>query len=347
MADLVAEAPWVRPDDAGETYERLGETLCDQLIEALPEGWSFEGKRILDFGCGAGRVLRHLPSRAPSAEIWGCDIDRRSIEWLDENLAPPLGVFVNAEAPPLAQPSGAFDLILAGSVFTHLVEGWSAWLLELRRVLSDDGLLVATFSNTGLNFPVLEAEWHDDWDDDRIGMHVFNSGVSWDEGGPAVYHSPWWLRAHWGRAFEFLHVQPVGWGFEKGSQYGQGIAVMRPRSGHLTPADLEAPEPGEPREVEALDYSLRNSRRETAFRLGEARHFARLLDSERAGLEKAKVRRRRKVKRARRKLKRQKQQRDRARKEARAYRQSLSWRLTAPLRLLLRLAGAAASSRRS
>ena len=23
----------------------------------LPEGWTFEGKRVLDFGCGAGRTL--------------------------------------------------------------------------------------------------------------------------------------------------------------------------------------------------------------------------------------------------------------------------------------------------
>jgi SAM-dependent methyltransferase len=324
--DMIAASPWLRPGDAGETYERLGELLCDHVLEVLPADWSFRGKRVLDFGCGAGRVLRHLPSRAPGAEIWGCDIDRRSIEWLEENLSPPLHVFVNGEDPPLPQPSGAFDLILVGSVFTHLVEGWSPWLLELRRVLSDDGLLVATFINTGLNFPLQDAEWHEDWDEDQIGMHVFNAGVSWDEGGPAVYHSLWWLKAHWGRAFEFLHLQPVGWGFEKGSQYGQGIAVMRKRPGDLTREDLEAIEPDEPREVAALSYSLRNSRRETASRLREARHFAWRLESEGARLKK---------------------ERDRAREVAQAFRQSRIWRVTAPLRALGRASAAANRVRRS
>jgi hypothetical protein len=30
-------------------------------------------------------------------------------------------------------------------VFTHITEHWSAWLLELRRVLKPDGLLLASF----------------------------------------------------------------------------------------------------------------------------------------------------------------------------------------------------------
>lgn len=177
-------------------------------------------------------------------------------------------------------------------------------------------------------------------------MHVFNCGASWDEGGPAVFHSLWWITAHWGRAFEFLHLQPVGWGFEKGSRYGQGIAVMRKRPGDLTPENLEALEPDEPREVDALNYSLRNTRRETAFRQREVRHFAGLLSSERARLAKAQATEGRKLEQARRDLKRQKRRRERARKEARAYGTSLSWRVTAPARALVRLAVARASGRR-
>jgi len=343
LAKLAAEArPWFRPGDPGETYVRLGEILCEQLLEALPDGWSSHGKRVLDFGCGAGRILRHLPSRAPGAEIWGCDIDRPSVEWLEQNLSPPLHVFVNGEYPPLPQPAGAFDLILVGSVFTHLAEGWSAWLLELRRLLSEDGLLVVTFTNTGLSFPLEEAEWHDGWDEDRIGMHVFNSGATWDEGGPAIYHSMWWIEAHWGRAFELLHLQPVGWGFRPGSLYGQGIAVMRRRGGDLTPDDLEAIEPGEPREVEALRYSLRNSQLETAFRRREAKHLSDLVDSERRRLENKLAAQRKRLARERRKLRRRRRKRERAEKEARAYRRSLSWRLTAPLRALVRVAAAGA-----
>ena len=61
----------------------------------------FAGDRFLDFGCGSGQVLRHLLPEAAEAEVWGCDIDAATIDWLQANLSPPLHVFVNGEAPPL------------------------------------------------------------------------------------------------------------------------------------------------------------------------------------------------------------------------------------------------------
>ena len=323
-------------DDSVEAYERLGRAVWDDFRGALPEGWTLEGKRVLDFGCGAGRVLRHLVPEAPRAELWGCDIDRPSIEWLEQNLSPPLHVFVNGERPPLPHASGTFDLIYAASVFTHLVDEWSAWLLELHRLLADDGLLVASFLNTGLKFSPEVAEWHDGWDEDQIGMHALNAGASWDEGGPVVYHSIWWIEAHWGRAFELLHVQPAGLALPPGSTSSQGFAVMRKRPGRFSGQTLEALEPGEPREIAALEYSLRNSRRETGYRQGESRHFARLLDLERERLGRKLVAGRRKLKRRRRRSSTEKRRHDRARKEAKRYRGSLSWRVTGPLRALLR-----------
>jgi len=32
----------------------MGAESKRRILEALPADWSFEGKRILDFGCGAG-----------------------------------------------------------------------------------------------------------------------------------------------------------------------------------------------------------------------------------------------------------------------------------------------------
>lgn len=175
-------------------------------------------------------------------------------------------------------------------------------------------------------------------------MHVFNSGLGWDEGGPVVFHSPWWLEAHWGRAFELVDLFPDGFGTYPGSSLGQGVAVLRKKAGEFTPEDLEAAEPDEPRELAALQYSLRHSRRETAARFEEARGVARKRESQRASFEAECVEQQRKVRRTRRSLRRTKGELKRergrlrkARRKARAYRTSLSWRLTAPVRLLIRL----------
>ena len=97
------------------------------VLETLPEDFDFEGKRILDFGCGAGRVLRHFMQRPEPLELWGCDVHAPSIEWIQENLSPPIHAFANDTLPPLALDDGSIDLVYALSVFTHLAEDWSAW----------------------------------------------------------------------------------------------------------------------------------------------------------------------------------------------------------------------------
>ena len=89
-------------------YGRAGRELLEQM---LPGDWTWKDKRVLDFGCGAARILRHFLPEATEGQFVGCDIDAPSIGWLQENLCPPLEAFVNDEAPPLDQPDGAFDLV--------------------------------------------------------------------------------------------------------------------------------------------------------------------------------------------------------------------------------------------
>ena len=50
----------------------------------------------------------------------------------------------NEPRPALPFADGHFDVVWALSVFTHLVDAWAPWLLELHRVLADDGILIAT-----------------------------------------------------------------------------------------------------------------------------------------------------------------------------------------------------------
>jgi SAM-dependent methyltransferase len=213
------------------------------VLDLLPDDWSFEGKRVLDFGCGAGKVLRHFASEAEVAELHGCDIDEPSIDWLERELCPPFHAFRNEEEPPLPGIADEnYDLVLALSVFTHLTDRWSDWLLELHRVLKPGGLLIATF----LGRAASEVYMRRPYDEDRIGMKVLHPRQDWDAGGPTVFHSKWWLRAHWGRAFDFAELRP-------GTEPGQhGMMLLRKRPVTLTKADLERPEPGEPRERRGL-----------------------------------------------------------------------------------------------
>jgi SAM-dependent methyltransferase len=232
-----------------KAYEELGAEARHALLGLLPDDWSFEGKRVLDFGCGAGRTLRHFLVEAERAELWGADIDAPSIEWLQRALCPPLHALRCAADPPLGLEHGSFDLAWALSVFTHLTDNSLPWLLELHRLLKPDGLLIATYMGRWSS----EETAGEPWEEDRIGMNVLRHDRDWALGGPIVLMSDWWVRARWGRAFEILAVEPL--------VHGQSWALMRRRDVEITVADLEAPA-DDPREYLALRHNIRQLRRE-------------------------------------------------------------------------------------
>lgn len=107
-------------------------------------GYLASARRILDFGCGCGRILRWLVDRYPNAEFYGADVDSDAIDWCARHIAG--GRFVSTRPqPPLPYPKGHFDLVYCISVFTHLDERMQdMWLLELRRVLRPEGILLLT-----------------------------------------------------------------------------------------------------------------------------------------------------------------------------------------------------------
>jgi len=234
--------------DPVRAYEELGAQTRAALVELLPAGWSFDGRRVLDFGCGAGRTLRHFLAEAERAELWGVDIDAASIDWMRRHLSPPLHVRRGSRFPPLELESGSVDLAWAISVFTHLTDGSIPWLLELHRLLKPGGLLMASYM--GAEHSELFAG--EPWDEDRVGMNVLRHDQSWDDGGPMVLISDWWMREHWGRAFEVLAVVPV---------HGQSWALLRKRDVRLTCEEVEAPS-ADPREDRARRHNLRQVQRE-------------------------------------------------------------------------------------
>lgn len=237
-------------------YDELGRLAYADIVERLPAQWSFVDRRVLDFGCGAGRTLRHFANEAAEAEIWGCDIDVSSIEWLDGNLCPPFHVLTNQPEPPLDQPAGVFDLIWSISVFTHLTDSWSRWLTELHRLLKPGGLLFLTFMGSGIG----ELITGEPWIEPQVGMNITKCGQSWDLGGPMVLHSPWWIEEHWGRGFEIISLLPSG--FATRDTGGQGSVMMKRREVPVTPELFEQIRPGDDREARALTHNVDQLQRE-------------------------------------------------------------------------------------
>ena len=109
-------------------------------------------ERVLDFGCGAGKVICALRGRG--IELHGCDIHEPSIRWLKDTY-PDLNLVVNPFDPPISYEDDTFDLIWAWSVITHLdPQRQRAWMGEWARIAAPGGLVLATF-----NSPALAERW--------------------------------------------------------------------------------------------------------------------------------------------------------------------------------------------
>ena len=114
------------------------------IIELARPYVDFKKASVLDWGCGPGRIVRHLPSIIPKSKIYGCDYNAISINWC-KSAIEDVHFVKNDLAPPLAFSDSQFNYIYGISIFTHLSEEMHhKWIAELYRVLAKGGALMLT-----------------------------------------------------------------------------------------------------------------------------------------------------------------------------------------------------------
>lgn len=177
-------------DDMGDRYQ-------GRMTELAARGQDMHGEadfvtsllaarsRVLDVGCGTGRVAIELTARGFDAV--GADIDasmlavaRRSapdVAWLERDLAA-----LDAEDPKLG---GLFDVVLAaGNVIPLLSEGTEADVVRrLAGCLRPRALLVAGFGTDVEHLPLdhvpVTLEEYDAWCDEA-GLVLQQRFLTWD-----------------------------------------------------------------------------------------------------------------------------------------------------------------------
>jgi SAM-dependent methyltransferase len=113
-----------------------------EAFDALVELGDLRGRRVLDVGCGTGRLAAALAERA-AARVWGIDGSAEMVAVAREAL--PAGVGVRqGDAERLPFREGWFDRVTM-SLVLHLVDRPLA-LAEARRVVSGEGrVAISTF----------------------------------------------------------------------------------------------------------------------------------------------------------------------------------------------------------
>jgi SAM-dependent methyltransferase len=132
--------------EPGDRHLATGRQNVMSMLSALEDSrfrWK-RCRRVLEFGCSNGKLVRWLEPFAAGREIWGVDVQADKVMWAMENLSPPFRFATTTTVPHLPFPDGHFGLVFAGSVFTHLGELHVAWLAELVRLLAPGGFLYIT-----------------------------------------------------------------------------------------------------------------------------------------------------------------------------------------------------------
>ena len=102
--------------------------------------------RVLDWGCGAGRVGQFVATSKPGWRLSGADIDEVNIDWCKAHLSDQAEFHLIGLMPPTPYEAGEFDFIYGLSVITHLERAArDAWIAELARILKPQGHALLTY----------------------------------------------------------------------------------------------------------------------------------------------------------------------------------------------------------
>ncbi len=209
-------------------YFPVGESAVSVISAALAAAPTLKINSAADFGCGYGRVSRHLRAYLPRARLYYLDIDIAATEF----CATEFGGIAMPSSENLSDVKlpNQLDLIWVGSVFTHLDHPQMQILFErLFESLAPNGALMITthgsrciemakqypyisaekwqkivtsYNETGFGYeryadPNLPAEW---------GVSLISPGRVWDLGRKPSSRLVFYKEAGWAD-----HQDVVAW----------------------------------------------------------------------------------------------------------------------------------------
>lgn len=188
----------------------------------------------LDFGCASGRILRHFLYNSNIMELYGVDINRSHIDWINFNLDNGIIAFQNTSIPYIQLPDSSVDLISAYSVFTHIEAFETAWLMELNRIIKPNGLAWITI-HSDKTWMEIDDSWplfnalknHPDYKkiEDKTIMSGDRLVFRWHNDSSYssnVFYSFDYIKSVWGRIFEIVEIK------RRFPEY-QDVIILKPK----------------------------------------------------------------------------------------------------------------------
>ncbi len=187
-------------------YYLGGRDTAKWIADHLTPYLKSSGQRILDWGCGPARVIRHLPQMLGTKhDYFGCDYNPATIAWCQKHV-PKISFLLNGLMPPLPYERDFFNAAYGISIFTHLSEdNHTQWSRELYRILRPQGILLLTTHGEAFKEKLTHAE--------RVsfdsGQLVIRSKAKEGQRMYGAFHPPSYLNQLFGDSgFEILKHIP-------------------------------------------------------------------------------------------------------------------------------------------
>jgi SAM-dependent methyltransferase len=108
--------------------------------------------KVLELGCGAGALGAAFARRAPQAQYYGLELDKKAAAIAAERLHRVELFNADSDAiPQTIRNAAPFDAIIFGDVLEHLRDPWTA-LKAFAELLAEDGVLLICIPNV--------SNWH-------------------------------------------------------------------------------------------------------------------------------------------------------------------------------------------
>jgi SAM-dependent methyltransferase len=145
-----------------------------RLIEMLPLE---RVRRVLELGCGVGRLLPDIVGRAPEATVIGCDL-------VEDMLRRAPAAFPRAvvDGTQLPFADASFDAVVSAFCIFHFPDPPDA-MRGVRRTMAPGGSIALAVWGTGQNFPA-----GDGWEEalDRLGVPPDPAAAELEDGRQLV-----------------------------------------------------------------------------------------------------------------------------------------------------------------
>lgn len=238
VPDIALQETWNGASGVALASQSLA--FYDKLrrLYSAHSGLALEHSRVLDFGCGWGRLMRFFARDVPPEALFGCDPTQPILDVARRTRVP--GQLARCEFVPRRLPfTQKFDLAYAFSVFTHLSEAaHRASLRALHAALVPGGLLVLTIRPPDYLWvcqrlhPLLEALGPRPATRLSESLYLFAPHPSQPFGAHAAANevtygetviTPAYIREHWTELFELLEIDLL-----LGDPYQVVVALRRP-----------------------------------------------------------------------------------------------------------------------